>query len=163
MLETVCNYILPAALSLLPARMDTPTARQHLLTIGLQESRFRYRRQISGPARGLFQFERGGVLGIVRHQATKDHLQAAVEALRYDPEMALDDVGLHAAIEHNDVLACVLARLNLWWLPEPLAVDPDGAWHQYLSAWRPGRPHPDAWAACWEQAFEANSWTSRPK
>jgi len=148
-------YILPAALSLLPTRMDTPEARRMLLAIGLQESRFEHRRQISGPARGFWQFERGGVVGVIRHPATKDHLRAAVVALHYDAELADDDVGLHATIEHNDVLAAVVARLNLWWLPEPLATEPGEGWNQYLSAWRPGRPRHESWMVCWRLACAA--------
>ena len=100
-------------------------------------------------------FERSGVLGLIRHPKTADHLKSAVVALEYEPEMAADDVGLHAAIEHNDVLACVLARLNLWWLPEPLAADQDGALAQYLEAWRPGRPHPETFGVCWRLAGAA--------
>ena len=152
MIEMIRAYTLPAALSLLPPRMDTPLARRHVLAIALQESRFEHRRQIGGPARGFWQFERSGVLGLIRHPATAPHLKSAVVALKYDAEMATDDVGLHAAIEHNDVLACVLARLNLWWLPSPLAADQDGAWGQYLSAWRPGRPRPESWGVCWRLA-----------
>ena len=152
MLELARTYILPAALSLLPPRMDTPLARRYVLAICLQESRFEHRRQIGGPAKSFAQFERSGVLGLIRHPATAQHLQSAVVSLKYDPEMAADDVGLHAAAEHNDVLACVLARLNLWWLPAPLAADQDGAWQQYLSSWRPGRPRPDTWSVCWRLA-----------
>ena len=152
MLELARTYTLPAALSLLPTRMDTTLARRYLLAIALQESRFEHRRQIGGPARGFWQFERGGVLGLIRHPATAPHLQSAVVALKYDAEMAMDDVGIHAAIEHNDILACVLARLNLWWLPAPLAADQEGAWGQYVSAWRPGRPHPATWGVCWRMA-----------
>ena len=152
MIATIRAHILPAALALLPPRMDSPAARQHLLAIGLQESRFEHRRQISGPARGFWQFERGGVLGIIRHPDTWLHLRSAVVELKYEPEMASDDIGLHAAIEHNDVLACVLARLNLWWLPGPLALDKDGAWSQYIAAWRPGKPHRETWPMCWEKA-----------
>ena len=152
MIEMIRAYTLPAALSLLPPRMDTPLARRHVLAIALQESRFEHRRQIGGPARGFWQFERSGVIGLIRHPATAPHLHLAVVALKYDAEMAADDVGLHAAIEHNDVLACVLARLNLWWLPEPLAADQDGARAQYLAAWRPGRPRPESWGVCWRLA-----------
>ena len=152
MLELARTYILLAALSLLPPRMDTPLARRYVLAIALQESRFEHRRQISGPARGFWQFERSGVLGLIRHPATAPHLTAAIVALKYDAGMAMDDVGIHAAIEHNDVLACVLARLNLWWLSAPLAADQDGAWAQYLEAWRPGRPRPETWSVCWRLA-----------
>lgn len=152
MIETIRAHILPAALSLLPPRMDTPAARRMILAIGLQESRFEHRRQISGPARGFLQFERSGVLGVIRHPATWPHLRSAVVALQYEPEMAGDDIGLHAAIEHNDVLACVIARLNLWWLPQPLATTQDDGWEQYRAAWRPGKPHPESWPACWARA-----------
>ena len=152
MLELARTHILPAALSLLPPRMDTPLARRYLLAIALQESRLEHRRQIRGPARGFWQFERSSVIGLIRHPATAPHLRFAVVALKYDAEMAADDVGLHAAIEHNDILACVLARLNLWWLPGPLAADQDGAWQQYLSSWRPGRPRPATWPVCWRLA-----------
>lgn len=152
MLETVRNYVLPAALSLLPAKMDTPAARRLVLAIGLQESRFQHRRQISGPARGFWQFERSGVLGVIRHPVTQQPLEAAVVALQYDPEMASDDIGMHAAIEHNDVLATVLARLNLWWMPGPLPTDQDGAWNYYVAAWRPGKPRPETWGLCWRMA-----------
>ena len=155
MLALARTYIVPAALSLLPPRMDTPIARRYLLAIALQESRFEHRRQLGGPAKSFAQFERSGVLGLIRHPATAPHLHSAVVALQYEPEMAADDVGLHAAIEHNDVLACVLARLNLWWLPGPLAADQDGAWDQYIQAWRPGRPRPATWGVCWRLADAA--------
>jgi hypothetical protein len=154
MFELFRDHILDAGLALLPPRMDSPLARRYLLAICLQESRFEHRRQIGGPAKSFAQFERSGVLGLIRHTATAPHLQSAVVALKYDAEMATDDVGIHAAIEHNDVLACVVARLNLWWLPEPLAEDRDGAWDQYLKSWRPGRPHPETWAECWRRANE---------
>jgi len=156
MLALARTYIVPAALSLLPPRMGTPIARRYLLAIALQESRFEHRRQIGGPARGFWQFERdGSVVGVMSHPATAQHLRSAVAALKYDPELALDDIGLHATIEHNDVLACVMARLNLWWLPGPLAADQDGAWDQYIQAWRPGRPRPATWGVCWRLADAA--------
>ena len=60
MITLVRTYALPAACSLLPARMDTRAARALLVAIGLQESRFEHRRQIGGPARGFFQFEAMG-------------------------------------------------------------------------------------------------------
>ena len=152
MVEMIRAHILPAALSLLPPIMDSPAARRLLLAIGLQESHFTHRRQISGPARGFWQCERGGVLGIIRHPATWPHLLSAVAALKYEPEMASDDIGLHAAIEHNDVLAAVIARLNLWWLPGPLPTDKDSAWNYYVATWRPGRPRPETWGVCWRIA-----------
>ena len=58
-LEQVMRDAVRPALALLPAAMNTPQARCMLLAIGLQESRFVHRRQIGGPARGFWQFERG--------------------------------------------------------------------------------------------------------
>lgn len=151
MIDLMAQHIIPAALSLLPDKMDSKIARRHVLSICLQESALKHRRQIGGPAISFFQFEIGGVLGVMRHPATSGHLRAAVERLRYPLEPEL----LHEAMEHNDVLACVFARLNLWWLPGPLADDAEGAWVQYLEAWRPGKPHPKPWSANWAAAVAA--------
>ena len=65
--------VIPAALALLPPQMDTQEARAMLIAIALQESRLTYRKQIGGPARGLHQFETGGVRAVLRHAATEAH------------------------------------------------------------------------------------------
>lgn len=59
--------------------------------------------------------------------------------------------------KHNDVLAAVFARLLLWTLPDAL---PDvhsyeDGWHQYVSAWRPGKPHPATWRGLYGVAWDA--------
>ena len=140
-------YTIPAAYSLLPDRMQSPEATAMLLAIGLQESQFAARRQLpKGPARGAWQFERaGGVVGVLNHRSTKTYIQRALVSLCYPS--SLDDYGCHTAIEHNDVLACCFARLLLWTLPEPLPslLNVEVGWAQYLSAWRPGKPHPETW------------------
>ncbi len=80
MLDQIMDDALRPAMALLPARMNTPAADCMLLAIGLQESRFVHRRQIGGPARGFWQFEkgtrasRGGVWGVFLHAASRDHL-----------------------------------------------------------------------------------------
>lgn len=141
------SHTIPAAYSMLPDRMQSPEATAMLLAIGLQESEFAARRQLpQGPARGFWQFERGGgVKGVLEHQSTKRHAAKVLTASQY-PEM-IDAAGVHAAIEHNDVLACCFARLLLWTLPDPLPsrIAIDTAWDQYLRAWRPGKPHPHTW------------------
>lgn len=141
--------------------MDTPAARAMLLSIGLQESRFLYRRQQNfGPARGFWQFERdGGVRGVINHELTRAHLDAALQALRYPKLVARkknQTATLHAAIEHNDVLACVFARLLLWTVPGTLPTRNQDArgWDQYLNGWRPGAPHIDTWAAFYSEAWD---------
>lgn len=152
-LDYMETLIFPAAFALLPARMDSAEARAIMLAIGLQEARFRHRRQLEGgPARGFWQFERGGgVTGVLQHAATRPHILYVLTTLSYDasPETS------YTAIEHNDVLAACYARLNLWWLPQalPKRGEAGKAWGQYLDAWRPGKPHRETW-----DAFFAEAW-----
>jgi len=132
--------------------MDTPAARAMILAIGLQESRFQHRRQIGGPARGFWQFERGGgVRGVLLHTSTRPTILSIVDSMIYDatPETSYD------AIEHNDVLACCFARLLLWSHPKPLPAqgDHDGAWHYYMATWRPGKPHRSTWNDFYDDAW----------
>lgn len=152
--DYVRHNTIPAALKLLPQNMDTPVAITMLLAIGLQESRMTHRRQIGGPARGLWQFESGGgVRGVLSHAASKPHISAVLRTMAYGETQEI----AFAAIEHNDVLACVFARLLLWTHPKalPQAGDPQYAWEYYLSTWRPGKPHRATWDAFYEQAWEA--------
>ena len=139
-------------LSLLPRRMTSPESIAMLITIGLQESRFEHRRQIGGPARGFFQFEQGGgVVGVLTHRATRDMICNILDRLEYDRNISTS----YGAIEHNDALATVYARLLLWTLPGALpGPDEDEmAWGQYIEAWRPGRPHRETWDEVYRQAW----------
>jgi len=147
--EYLARYVLPPALSLLPAAMDTPNARAMLLAIALQESRCCHRRQVRGPAKSFWQFEITGVRGVLAHKASKPHIANALSVLAYP--VTDDATTPYVAIEHNDVLACVFARLLLWTLPGALPGkdDTEGAWLQYIDAWRPGKPH----RATWNQYF----------
>lgn len=149
MFDFTLKRTIPAAMSMLPDKMDGREARVMLLAIGLQESRFEYRRQIKGPARGFWQFEEGGgVKGVLTHHATRDHARAACNALCYSPLQSI----VYPALADNDVLACVFARLLLWSHPEPLATTAEDGWKQYLDTWRPGKPHPETWPALFEKA-----------
>jgi len=155
-IDLFARYLIPAAYAVLPPGMNSLTATAHLLTIGQQESAFRYRRQVGGgPARGVFQFERRGVKGIVTHPDTRDALRAALVALRCEV-MIGQTVLIYQALEQNDVLASVVARLNLWWVPAPLPGrdDPEGAWQYYLRSWRPGAPHRGTWDAYYKTAWD---------
>lgn len=140
------------ALLLLPAKMTSPAAELMLLAIGLQESRFTHRRQINGPARGFWQFEQGGgVRGVLTHPLTREHARRICRE-RGVPASAS---AVHAAIEHDDVLAAVFARLLLWSDPFPLP-EPgksEAAWQLYLRTWRPGKPHRQTWDALYAQAL----------
>ncbi|MEC6413502.1 hypothetical protein ACOTJC_28350 [Achromobacter xylosoxidans] len=155
-LKEVVERSINPALALLPARMDTPAARVILLAIGLQESRFVHRRQIGGPARGFWQFEkgsrasRGGVWGVCLHPAIKGHLAVLCKAR----SVACDPDAIYAALEYDDVLAAGVARLLLWTDPKalPPVGDADASWALYLRTWRPGKPHPQTWLDLYRQA-----------
>jgi len=148
MLDHIMRFTAPAAYDLLPAEMASPAATAMLLAIGLQESGFTARRQQrGGPARGFWQFERdGGTYGVLTHQRSKAHATAVLRALQYHGLVG-NVKGCYAALEHNDTLAFVFARLLVWTLPEALPdrESPTAAWAQYLHAWRPGKPQRETW------------------
>ncbi len=149
-------HVIPLAFSILPAEMASPEAVAMLLAIGYQESKFAVRVQAGGgPARGYWQFERGGVSAVMGPQVTREALQDAAKALAYP--LPLTPWGCYDAIAHNDVLACVCARLLLWNVPEALPSKDDSArgWLQYSRAWRPGKPRPETWQDAWAKAWEA--------
>jgi hypothetical protein len=164
MIGTVQGFILPAAFSVLPPIMESTEAKAMLLAIGLQESRFLHRRQTNyGPARGFWQFEKVGIRGVSRHPASMGHLTAALRALRYEAFIG-ETANLHYAIEDNDVLAAVFARLLLWTLPGALPGrgQADHGWAQYLDAWRPGKPHPETWRTFFDEAWTLITLESEP-
>ena len=151
-LDVVCDVSINPALTLLPSVMDSTQARIMLLAIGAQESAFSARRQHGGgPARGWWQVEQaGGVAGVLSHHASSQHAERACRALQYAPQEGV----VWAALEHNDVLAAVFARLLLWTLPRDLPTTAEEGWQQSLLAWRPGRPHPQTWAGHWNAAAQ---------
>lgn len=147
MLEYLRGYIIPAAFALLPPEMGSQKAAAMLIAIGLQESGLLVRRQYGdGPARGFFQFERAGVQGVLTHPASSATMRRVLTVLRYEHSVTVADI--HAAIEHNDVLAACLARCLLWTSNLPLGGPTDGpaAWRLYKATWRPGKPRPDSWS-----------------
>lgn len=139
--------ILNPGLAYLPIAMDSPRARVQLLAMSLQEDPRQLRRQMgNGPARGLWQFERGGgVKGVMNHHATTGH------AFRLCQErgVAWDSSAVWAKLETDDILACGFARLLLYSDPQALpSIDnADAGWDLYLRTWRPGKPHPEKWPA----------------
>lgn len=154
------------ALSLLPSEMDSPEARVMLIAIGLQESRFKYRRQLVGnppkpvgPAAGFWQFEkgsaasRGGVWGVFLHESTNRHVKTlcAARGIPASPS------NIWETIQTDDVLAAGIARLLLWTDPKRLpAIGKEAeAWALYLRTWRPGKPHPETWPALYADAVRA--------
>lgn len=151
--DYLLRHAIPAAYALLPAKMASPAATAMLLAIALQESRCCHRRQLGGPARGFYQFEVGGVRGVLRHPASKPHIANALAALSYP--VTDDATTPYVAIEHNDVLASAFARLLLWTDAQPLPAhdEAEAGWQLYLRTWRPGKPHRATWDAFYQQAW----------
>lgn len=149
--EALATAIAPA-LAILPAKMDTASARVELLSIGLQESHLTFRRQMpTGPARGLWQCEqgtqasRGGIWGLYLFKATSGYLSNLCAARK----VAHDPVAIYNALESDDILSAGCARLLLYTDPQPLPAvsDVDGSWALYQRVWRPGKPRPAEWPA----------------
>jgi len=146
--------IIPQAAKLIPTIPFTPASKGMLVAIGLQESRFIYRQQINGPARGFWQFEAGGgTRGVLRHSRT-----AALAG--FIAHQRLGDIRpatVNEALAEDDVLACAFARLLLWTDPKPLPEigDTESAWQCYLRNWRPGKPHRRTWDGLYRQALTA--------
>ena len=154
LLATITRDAIDPALALLPGKMDSDRARIQMLATGLQESRLIHRRQLgNGPARGLWQFERGGgVKGLLEHPASAVMARDICIALDVEPVPR----PVWSALKTNDVLAGVFARLLLWTDPAPLPAigDEQGAWVYYLNNWRPGKPHPQTWPGFYQQAVK---------
>lgn len=148
MRDLVANFILPIAQHILPPQMHTPRATAMLLAVGCQESGFKYRRQHhNGPARGFWQFEEGGVRSVLSHHRSAEAIARALHTLCYGGVQAALVEPIHAALEHNDILAACFARCLLWTdlRPLPGPNDHELGWQIYLDTWRPGRPRPQSW------------------
>lgn len=152
--DVLSNAIEPA-LRLLPAHMDSPKARVLMLAIGLQESRFEYRKQMgNGPANSFWQMERrGGVAGVCKHPASRDLMRKVCTAL----DCEFDITAVWGRIATDDVLAAAAARLLLWTdtAPLPEIGQSKQAWDYYQNVWRPGRPHVETWPALYARAVAA--------
>lgn len=137
------------ALKLLSSKFHSPAAVQMLAAIAYQESNYEHRRQIKGPARGFWQFERGGgVVGVMNHPSSKQEARNVCSLLvvKFDAQVIYD------TLEYDDVLACAFARLLLWTDPRPLPADEKTGWDYYIRNWRPGKPHLNRWPGSWEKA-----------
>lgn len=124
-------------LALLPPQMGIRPARVLMYAISLQENPKRYEQQVGGPARGDYQFEKGGgVKGVMTHPASKTLAQDVCRARG----VAFDAEAIYQAIGRDPILAAALARLLIWTdqKPLPAATDEQGAWDLYLRTWRPG-------------------------
>lgn len=154
MLKNVIQTAIDPALALLPARMKSKKAVVMMLAIGLQESRFIHRRQIKGPARGFWQFEKGGgVYGVLNHHMTRT-LAADICIKR---GIRSDSTSVYSKLDRDDILAAAFARLLLWTDPRSLPElgAAQAAWDLYLRTWRPGKPHRHTWNDLYQQVLKA--------
>ena len=134
---------------------NTPDAQRILLAIAIQESGLRHRRQViagageTGPASSFWQFEAGGgCKGVLEHYL----VAPCMRSLCADFNVPATPQGLWEAMRYQDVLAAIAARLLIYTLPDKLPTTAEEGWKQYVAAWRPGRPHPETWAAAWDTA-----------
>ena len=131
------NDAITAAFNLLPVKMAGKEARLMLLAIQLQEDPQQLRRQMGGgPARGLWQFEKGGVRGVLGHPTTGVTAAKLCNTQQVVP--ATNTV--IEWLENDDVLAAGFARLLLWTDPAKLPAigEVRQAFDLYLRTWRPG-------------------------
>ena len=147
------NFLVRAiepGLALVPGYMVSDAARVLLMAIAGQESGLSARAQVDGSALGYWQFEQSG-LADVRMRAP-----SVMESVCSTLDIP-DSTGIWAALQWNDALACVVARLCLWLDPAPLPVigDASGAWDYYVRNWRPGKPGTDRWASAYTTAVAA--------
>ena len=149
----IIEYAISPAMALLPPKMTSDKATVMLLAIGLQESRLAHRKQIGGPAKSFLQFESGGgVKGVMTHSASSSSAKSLCQALA----VPFERPAIFQAMEFNDVLAFGLGRLLLYTDPKALPEigDAQEAWDLYQRVWRPGRPHPETWAAFYDIAMD---------
>ena len=163
--EQVLHVCIEPALEFLADHGIRPSdeARQMLLTIAGQEGDWRHRRQIGGPARSIWQGEKGGgMILAVHHAVTAKAARALLEAHDIgEPDLGPwkmpTDTTIYEAMAWHDVVAAGLARLLLY--TDPRALPKIGqvqyAWDYYDSVWRPGKPHPETWPSCYEKAQQA--------
>lgn len=133
----------------------SPIASRFLLSIALQESALLNRRQVgaggveNGPASSFWQFEQGGgCKGVLTHKAVAAKMMTICASYNVAPTPA----ALWEAMRYQDIVAAAAARLLVYTLPGGLPMTADDGWKQYLSAWRPGKPHSDTWAKNWDLA-----------
>lgn len=141
------------AFQLLPAKMDSKAARIILAAIGYQESDgYKTRIQYgNGPARSFWQFERGGIKGVMLHKASARLAMEICEKRDVDFNSEL----IWKAMETDDVLGAAFARLLMYTDPKELPTNQNDAWEMYAKRlWRPGKPHPKKWPTAWGFGLE---------
>lgn len=153
-LECLRDLILPA-LEVTAVHLNTKDKEEAavlLLTIAIQESALRYRKQLgNGPARGLFQMEPGPQAMIQLVMGKNRELRSLLPT--NDPS----EMWALLEYEPNDKYGVYIARAALQTDPKPLPRlgDEEEAWDCYLKHWRPGKPRKEKWGTSYEAALGA--------
>lgn len=142
--KDVAHKAIISAYDMLPKTMNSTAATTILLAIGLQESLLTHRWQVvnlarpnsMGPARSFWQFEKGGLVGVLSHNASKVYAQQVCR--QYQVPNTADKVHAIMHLEQNDPLSAAMARLLLWTDPAPIPDQARSAFHYYVRNWRPG-------------------------
>lgn len=151
--DALAQIIVPA-LQTLPEPMRSAQAQCILLATALQESGLRTRVQNCGPARGLFQMERNGVLAVMHNLTSADVVFRWCDA----NNVTYGSTAIYERLAVDDELACVMDRLAFWCDPRPLPEIGDcmGAWNVYERVQRPGKPDYTRWRdSAYPQALKA--------
>lgn len=129
--------------------LSSPQATTLLLVIAKVESNCewtaqRLKEDIKGPARGLWQFERTGIKGILTHPNSRHRLINILDKMSINTTQAFELLvtQIWNELEKDDIFACKVARLLLWTDPRrlPLINDYDRSYDYYIRNWRPGKP-----------------------
>lgn len=149
------------AFALLPGKLDSKQVRIQHAAIGFQESGFLARRQVitvtrdgkkqnvpEGPAVSFWQFERGGINGVINFY--RNDVQKWARAVCQARGVPFELEAVWSAMQTDDVLGAAFARLLMFTDAAPVPTTPVDGWLMYLRTWRPGRPHPDKWPASWK-------------
>ena len=139
----------------LPGQFDSIEARVLLLATSGQEADFQHRRQVGGPARGLWQFEQIAVKEVLTNPVTSIYARAICVMHGVAPTIT----DCYLALANDDVFACCFARYNYWPVRAPLPPARYDAvltaYHYYDGRWKPGFERPEDFPRYHQLALEA--------
>lgn len=127
-----------------------------LLAIAGVESAWTALRQANnGPASSFWQFERGGILGLMRD----DETSRQVAVLCGISGIALQSTAIwqFMCTAEGANFSAAMARLLLWSDPMPLPKTESDSFNYYERNWRPGAPSYSRWHLVYLQAVAAIS------
>lgn len=148
------------AFELLPGKLDSKQVRIQHAAIGFQESGFLARRQVitvtrdgkkqnvpEGPAVSFWQFERGGINGVMNFY--RNDVKSWARAVCQARGVPFEIEAVWSAMQTDDVLGAAFCRLLMYTDAYPVPKTEKEGWSMYLRTWRPGRPHPEYWPQAW--------------